>query len=245
MRVRLAGLFLALFVIAITSGCVMESPEYQTYRADREVDARSFLEHYADAWADWFCDLSDVLSLEVAAGEGLGAYVQPTELGMAGVLYDDVMKFGYRQRGLGWYREVHKEGGASWFYWRELQLEPIKGTPALFRRENLFQDFTLRHNSDRHWSEIGLEFHVVFVGMSAFVNPKEIFDFAGSTLMLPYDVLLRGSIDKWWNLRVPEFDMSDDDKESLARKRHNVELINAPEGFAPAEVLDDLMRLGY
>ena len=206
------------------------------------MDSRSFVASYADTWHDWFADLSDIVSVELSAGEGIGAAVQPTKLFQAGVMFEDVMKVGLRNRGFGFYKERRKEGGLSWFYYRDLTYEPIVGTPGLFEREPLMQDFTIRHNNDRHWMDIGAEAHVIFGGASAYVSPKETLDFLGNTLTLPYNLLFRPILCHI-GFHPPEFDLSNDDVGSRARNRQGLELINSPSGFEPAEVLDRLMRV--
>lgn len=241
MKVRSAAILLALLSVVVLSGC-MTAENYSVYRA--EMDQKSFLQCYADTWKDWFLDLSDVLSLEFSAGEGFGVEIQATKIVHGGFLFADVMKLGYRDRGLGFYREVRKEGGFSWFYYRDMEFEPLTGTYTLWRRQRLMQDFTLRHNTDRHWADVGYEFHLIFGGNSLFVSPLQIFDFAGSTLVLPYNLLLRVPLGKA-GFNLPEFDLADDDASSAVRDKHNVDLIRSEDDFPPGEVLDDLMRLGY
>jgi len=241
MKLRYAGVLVALCAVVFASGCVT-SERYAAYR--EELDERTFLENYADTWCDWYADLGDIIGLEFSAGEGIGLNVQATKVGNAGFMFCDVMKLGYRARGFGFYREVRKEGGASWFYYRDLTFEPIVGTAPLFDREPLLQDFTIRHNSDRHWGDIGGEIHIIFGGGSAFVSPKELADFLGNTFMLPYNLLWRPSVGTL-GMQLPEFDLSDDDLSSRARRKHDVDLIRTDERFLPLETLDELMKMGY
>ena len=241
MKFRYAGVLLAVCAVVLTSGC-MTSERYAAYR--KEADDRTFFQNYADTWLDWYADLTDLAGIELAAGEGIGLNVQATKLGNMGFLFCDVMKLGYRARGLGFYRETRLEGGLTWFYYRDMELDPIVGTPALFERERLVQDFTLRHNSDRHWADIGVEGYLIFGGGSIYVSPKETFDFLGNTLMLPYNIFLRTPL-KSIGVALPEFDLSDDDMSSDIRRRHDVDLIRSNERFEPGEVIDQLMRMGY
>ena len=228
-------------VVLLCAGCMM-SKNYEAYRG--ELDDRSFLENYADTWGDWFGDLSDVASIELSAGRGIGVNVQPTKLVQTGVLFEDVMKVGLRNRGFGFYSETRKEGGLSWAYYRDMTYDPIVGTPCLFDRERRMQDFSIRHNSDRHWCDVGAEFHAVCVGASAFVSPKQTLDFVGNTITLPYNLLLRPVV-KHMGLHPPEFDLCNDDKAAAVREKTGAKLIEEPEEFEPAETLDELMRLDY
>lgn len=241
MKLRYAGMLLALCAVVLTSGCMM-SERYAAYRED--LDDRTFTENYADTWQDWYGDLGDIISIEGAVGEGLGVNVQATKLGNAGFMFCDVLKGGYRDRAFGFYREVRKEGGASWFYYRDLEFEPIMGTRRLFEREPVLQDFTLRHNSDRHWADVGFDTHILFLGCGFFVSPKQTLDFACSTVMLPYNLIFRGGF-AILGLQLPEFDLCNDDISSRKRERHAVDLITTDEEFLPGEILDELMRLGY
>ncbi len=241
MKIRYAGILLVLCAIVVMPGCMM-SEEYADYRD--EVDDRTFLENYAYTWIDWYVDMSDLVSMEGSVGEGIGINVQPTKIANFGAMFYDVMKLGYRDRGFGFYREVRKEGGASWFYYRDMEFEPIVGTSGLFDRERLMQDFTLRRNTDRHWMDVGFETHILFFGGSLFVSPKQTLDFLGTTLLLPYNLFWRTPLNAC-GFNFPEFDLCDDDISSKARHKHGVELIKADDRFAPGEVLNDLMELGY
>jgi len=241
MKCRVLQLLALTFAVILVSGCASSS-KYDAYRM--EMEERSFLQSYADTWQDWFADLSDIASMELSAGEGLGVNVQPTKLLNAGFGFEDVLKVGWRNRGFGFYNEKRKEGGLAWFYYRDMTVDPVYGTLGIFERNRMMQGFTIRDNSDRHWMDVGAEAHLVYFGASAFVSPKEALDFVGNTLTLPYNVVLR-PIFKPMGLDLPELDLSDDDKAAMARKKHGVELINAPDRFEPAEVLDRLMDPGY
>jgi len=244
MKVRSMAVGLTLVSAVMMSGC-MSSEKYSEYR--RDVDSRPFLVNYADTWKDLFCDLGDVASLEFSAGQGIGVYAQPTKLASAGVIFSDVMKVGWRKRGIGFYREVRREGGATWFYYRDLEYEPIIGTRGLFdeaQRLQLLQDFTIRHNADRHWCDLGYEFNAVFFGNSFFFSPYETFDFVASAALLPYNLILRVPLSKA-NITLPEIDIGDDDTVAQIRQRHAVELIPSHDNFPPAETLDELMDFGW
>ena len=241
MRFRSGWLLAILGLVVLCSGCV-SSRSYDEYRA--EMDERSFVKCFTDTWCDWFADLSDVASAELSAGPGIGLNVQPTELLNAGVMFEDVMKVGWRNRGAGFYTEARKEGGLSWFYYRDVQYEPIIGVGRLDQRPARMQGFTIRDNTDRHWLDVGAEAHLVFFGAGAFVSPKEMLDFLGNTLTLPYNLFLRVPLSKV-GFNPPELDLSNDDTGARARERHGLKLIKTEEGFEPVETLDELLDAGY
>ena len=241
MKFRSTGILLTLCAVVFLSGCVM-SERYQGYR--HEVDQRSFLQNYADTWKDWYSDLTDIVKLEGSLGHGLGLYVQPTKIAAAGGQFTDVMKVGFGRRAFGFYREVRAEGGATWFYYRDMEFEPIWCTEALFQRERLYQGFPIRDTKHGHWTEIGFETHLLFIGGSFYFSPKETIDFIGSTVLLPYNMLWRGTFARFGWV-TPEVDLSNDDSTAELRKKYGVDLVRQPEHFLPAEFLDDLMRLGY
>ena len=241
MKFRSAGILLTLCAVVLLSGCAM-SERYQSYR--HEVDQKSFLQNYADTWSDWYADLGDIIKWEGSLGEGIGVYLQPTKLAAGGAQFMDVMKIGHSRRAFGFYREVRREGGASWFYYRDMEFEPIIGTESLFKRERLSQGFPIRNTKNDHWADVGFETHIIFIGGSLYVSPKETVDFVSSTVQLPYNLLWRGIFGRFGWV-TPEIDISDDDSASEARKKHDVDLIRTPDQFMPAEFLDDLMRMGY
>ena len=129
-----------------------------------------------------------------------------------------------------------------------MEYEPITGTRGLFdthRRLPLLQDFTIRHNVDRHWFDVGYEFNALFFGNSCFVSPYETLDFLENTLFLPYNLILRVPLSKI-HLTLPEtHDFGDDDTAAEIRRRHDLELVPYHENFPPAETLDELMNLGW
>ena len=241
MRPCYVKLVAVLCLTGLISGCVM-SEKYSAYRT--EVDDRPFFRQQFDTWHDWFTDLADVASAELATGEGIGFNVQPTKLFTAGLMFEDVLKVGWRKRGCGFYREVRKEGGLTWFYYRDALYEPKIGTPGIFEREPLKRGFIIRDNDDRHWMDIGMEGHLIFFGAGAFVSPKEALDFLGNTVTLPYNLFIRPMLN-WTGVRPPEFDLADDDTLAQIRRKHDLELIRAGKMFEPAEVLNELMDVGY
>ena len=240
MRFPLLRMIAVAALAAALSGCYA-GKNYKAYR--EELDTLSYPQHFAITWADWFADAGDIVSAEISFGEGIGAYVQPTKVLMVGVLFEDVAKVGFRQRGFGIYREVRSEYGACHLYYRDMMVEPIMGTRGLFMRRPI-QDFTIRHNSDRHWLDLGAEAHVLIIGASAFVSPWETFDFVGTTVQLPYNLLLRPAFNLI-GVRPPELDLSNDNYAAPLREKHGVIVNNEFESFPPAEVFEGLMDTPY
>ena len=146
MKLRYLGLAAVVCAASFLSGCAA-SENYKAYR--EELDSRTYARYFVDTWRDWAADASDIVSAECSAGEGIGLNLQATEIGNTGFLWEDVMKFGWRNRALGFYREVRKEGGLSWFYYRDMRFEPITGTRSLFERDRLTKGYPIRDDDDR------------------------------------------------------------------------------------------------
>jgi len=240
MRIRwLAGVIV--LSALVLSGCA-ESRVYKSYTD--EMDSWSYPYRFGITWKDWAGDLWDTVSLEAGAGETIGVDLQATELGQIGFLFGDVMKFGWRNRGIGFYREVQEEGGLSWGYYRSRRFEPVMGTPGLFDRPRLFEGFPIRDNDEWHWADIGGEVGLVFCDASAHVSPKHALAFCCDTLMLPFNLIIRYPLEKM-GCRVPEADLCDDGTAAQIRKKYRLELIKSPEGFVPTEELNELWEVPY
>jgi len=240
---RLAGV-MALSVL-VFSGCTMSRP-YKSY--SDEVDSWSYGKRFVTTWKDWGLSFLDIFSLEIGAQEAIGITVEPTKLLQTGVLFNDVMKIGWRNRGFGFYHEIQKEAGFGWAYYRYRLFDPIIGTSTLFdpnRRAPLFSGFPIRDNvQEGHWMDIGAEVGVVILDVSAHVSPKHALGFVVNTLMLPMDLVLRYPL-KWIGIRFPEVDMCDENTPAQIRKKYELTLIPYPRTFAPAEVLNELWEVPY
>jgi len=244
MRFRVLCVLTALLSVGLLAGCA-ESKAYQDYRD--ELSGWSYGKRFATVWKDWALDLLDIGSLELSAGECIGLDVQPTEIGQVGVYFGNVMKLGYRDRAFGFYNERRREGGATWFYYRYVDMEPIQGTPSLFDEEyrpRMFDGFPIRENKEWHWADIGFEAGLIFFGASAHFSPKQTLDFAVSTVALPFELVGRPILGAM-GLRLPEIDFCDDDTAAKIRRQHDVRLIEQPEGLPPVEYLDERMRQAY
>ena len=231
----------ALVCVILLAGCA-ESKSYKSYRD--EVDSWSYGQRFGTVWKDWGLDLLDVFSLEFGGGECLGLNVQPTEFCQTGLFFGNIMKLGYRDRAFGTYKETRKEGGLSWFYYRDVVMEPLKGTETLMLEEyrpRLYQGFPIRHNKEWHYLDLGGELGLLFFDMSAHVSPKQFLDFAVSTLRLPVELVCRPILGSRW----PEIDFCDDDTAARVRKKYEVELIHDPEGLPPIEYLNERVEQPY
>ena len=226
----------------VLSGCT-SSQVYKSY--SEEVDSWTFGRHAAITCYDWFMDLTDIVSVEVGAGETIGVDLQPTEILQFGFLFGDVMKLGWRNHAGGFYREVQEEGGIGWAYYRSRRFEPIIGTARLFDRPRLFAGFPIRDNDNEwHWADFGGEIGLVFVDASVHASPKKALDFGISTIMLPFNLILRYPLTKM-GMRIPEIDLCADDTPAQIRKKYQLELIKEPQGFVPAEELNELWKVPY
>lgn len=247
MKLRLLTLA-AMVGIVLLAGCaavdVQESKGYKAYKD--EMKDWTLGRRCAVTLKDWVADLGDIVSVEAGVGEIYGGKIQITELGQFGALFGRVMKLGWRDRVLGFYNEVRKEGGASWFYYRDLRMEPLTGTEGLFERRRLMKHFPIRHNDDWHWADCGVEAGFVFGDVSMHVSPKHTLDFFISTIALPYELTVK-QIFYGAGMRPPEIDICQDDTAArILREKHSeVVTIEHPDGFWPVEYLDELMRLPY
>ncbi len=241
LRIVLCLLTLSLVLLA---GCA-ESREYNSYQD--EIASWSYPKRVGIQFKDWFLDFGDIFSIEVGGGECIGVNVQATELGQVGVLFGDVMKFGWRDRSLGFYTEDRGEGGATWFYYRDVAMTPLVGTPSLFNeyyRDRLYQGFPIRDNKEWHWMDVGGEVAVIFFDASAHVSPKQALDFAFNTVALPFELIL-DPIFTLAGARYPEVDYCDDDTKAMLRRKYGVELIDQPRGLEPMEYINDRFEVPY
>jgi hypothetical protein len=233
---------LALLSVILLTGCA-ESRAYKDYQ-----DEFSTGEYFAYAWRDWILDLTDVVSVEVGVGPCFGLVVMPTELLQTGLLTNNgVMKFGWRNRSIGYTHEERLELGAAWWFHRTLTTEPIMGTASLADetlRPRRLEGFPLRDNTDWHWLDLGGEAGLLFLDVGLHASPKEFLDFGISTVSLPFAVTI-GTILRSMGVRVPNVDLCDDDATTTLRQKHNVKLIKQPDGLPPVEILNDAMYLGH
>lgn len=227
--------------VVVLSGCA-QSRAFTSY--SDEVNSWSYPKRVGIAVKDWVLDATDIISPEIGAGETLGINVQPTELLQTGLLFGNVMKLGYRDRSLGFYQAIHKEGGFSWAYYRDLRFEPLVGNRGLFERERIFRGFPLRFNDEWHWCDIGAEVGLLCGQIGLRVSPKEIVDFGVTTLMLPVNLVVRPAL-ALANINLPPVDYGNDDTESRVASQYELEMPPYPDMFQPTEVINDLVKLPY
>ncbi len=197
---------LVLLGVVLLAGCT-ESQAYKNYRD--EVDDWPWWKQIDVTCQDLLLDVLDIASLEFGGGECIGVTVMPTEFFQTGFFFGNTMKLGYRDRALGYYQESRREGGFSFFYYRDFSMDPIVGTPSLFdaeHRERLVQGFPIRSNKEWHWGDLGFEVGLIFFNMSAHVSPKETLDLAVSAVTFPFDLTLRPILSVC-GVRIPELDI--------------------------------------
>jgi len=233
------------FLAAVSTGCsTMESTtQYHAYR--KSVDRAGSSGYFAMTCRDLALDFTDILSGGISFGPGFLLDIQLTKVGEIGAGYADVATMGWRHRAAGYYREIRKEGGISGLYYRHMDMQPIYGTPPLFNeRIRAMRDFTIRHNNDRHWMDIGGNFQFVALGGNLYFSPYETVDFLIDVIAFPYNALLRPTFASW-GFNPPEIDIDNDDTTAIAREKAELTVVNPETGFPPAELIDQLFRTGY
>jgi len=242
MKARVLGLVLV--VTAICAGCapLKGSQPYEDYRS--QIDQMGYFQYMGMASKDLWMDFTDVFHWYVAAGEGIGVVVQPTELLQAGFLFSETACVGWQHRALGTWSEKRSEGGFSMAYYRDYVMDPIYAQPAMFTERKGFQEFALRDNREFHWADLGAKLHVVFLGAGAYVSPKETLDFL-MNLCINYPVALFRPVLRPMGLRPSEVDFSDDDTPAQMRKKDGQTWIPQQEGFRPAEDFNEWIRVPY
>ena len=237
-------LLIVVVSVALLVGCA-ESKVHKSYHD--EIRSWSYPQRFCIVWKDWALDLVDCFSLELGAGECIGATAMATEVGQVGFFFGNVMKLGFRDRTAGYYFERRREGGMSWFYYRDMTMKPIMGTPTLFDencRPRLVQEFPIRNNKEWHWMDCGLEVGAIFGGASAHVSPKQALDFLVSTAALPFNIVVRPALVMGPGTYVPDIDLCDDDTAAVLRKKYGLKLIEQPPGLPPIEWLNERMDTG-
>ena len=237
------ALVVLLAVGVICSGCgtLRGSQAFEEYTA--EMDKLTYGEHLVMAAKDVFMDATDILKLHIGAGEGIGLELQPTEIGHVGLLFVDDARIGWQDRAFGVWSETRKEGGLSFTYYRSLETDPIYGNETFFDRPKAFKDFTLRHNTEHHWLDVGGQAHAIFLGGGAYGSPKEALDFALGTLNLP--MAAARPLFKAIGAEPFHFDYSADDTPAKIRRKHGQTWIPQAAGLEAAELLNDWIELPY
>ena len=236
---------LLLSAVFVCIGCegMRGSEGFDDYRSEVDSLKMTYGQYLAMTGRDILMDVGDVFRWHIAAGEGLGIDLQPTEIAQIGALYADDARVGWQDRAFGVWTETRKEGGLSWTYYRSYEMAPIYGQPRLFERPRAFKDFTLRHNSEHHWGDIGLQAHAIFLGAGVYVSPKEALDLVFGIANVPM-ALLRPAFQAV-GAEAPQLDFSEDDRLSRLRRKHGQVWIPQTEGLEPAEMLNEWIELPY
>jgi hypothetical protein len=236
------GLMLA---VAVCAGCgtMKGSQAYQNYKAEMDQTYPTFGSYLAMTLKDSLMDFTDIFRFHAAGGEGIGLDVQPTEPLQFGFMFTDNARMGWQKRSFGVWNETRREGGVGWAYYRSLEMEPIRGQEAMFDQPKAFKDFTLRHNSEFHWADIGFQTHLVFFGFGFYFSPKETIDFLYGLGNIPIAVLRPGI--QAMGLDAAQLDYSEDDSPAAIRRKYGQVWIPQAEGFEPTEMLNDWMELPY
>ncbi len=223
MKARIAVASLAV-VLAVT-GC-KSSPSYKSY--SDETEEWSWGRNVGAMLKDVGLDFVDIVQLDVGAGEGLLANVRPTKLAQIGVGYVDALKLGWNQRSLGYWRDCRTEGGVSVFYYTDADFEPVYGTRTLFDRGYKIEDWTILHNEDHHWLDLGASLHLLFLGADANLSPKEALDFVLGLLNVPFTLV---PIPDLLGIRWERIDLSNDDTRAEVRRKYDLGYIAQPHGL--------------
>ncbi len=231
-------------LVMLVGGCgtMPSSPEWAAY--NEEVKSYSFFKWVGITFKDVVLDLTDVVSIDASYGEGFLVEVQGTKLAQAGLGYHQAWKAGWHNRAAGFWTEERMELGLSPTYYRRFKRDPIWGSKKLFTRKNEMADFTIRHNENRHWSDVGARFHFLIGGFGVYVSPKEATDAAGGIVMLPWNLLIR-PVMKYFNTLPADVDFSDDDTLAKVRARHGVVLVEQRKTLEPVEKASELFEVPY
>jgi hypothetical protein len=211
-------------VFAMT-GC-QSAPSYRAYTS--ETQSWGYGRKVSTMFKDQFLDLADIVTVNLNAGEGLLVNARPTKLAQVGGGHFNGVKFGWNQRAVGFWREHRTEGGASVLYYTDAEFVPVHGTRTLFDQGYVIEDFTILHNEDRHWLDIGASAHLLYLGGDVNVSPKEVFDFVLGLINIPLTLV---PIHEAFGIRRDNLDLSDDDTASVLRRKYQVGYIEQPHGL--------------
>ena len=102
----------------------------------------------------------------------------------------------------------------------------------------------MRFNDEWHWCDLGLEVGFLFGQAGLHVSPNETVDFLTSSLLLPFNVVLRPPLAAV-GVHLPLVDYGNDDTASRIASTHELEMPPYPDMFYPTEVVNDLVKLPY
>ncbi|MFH0946813.1 MAG: hypothetical protein V2A76_16585, partial [Planctomycetota bacterium] len=141
-------------------------------------------------------DLMDVVEINVGAGTGLlvSAAIEPIKVGYG---FYDSSKAGMMGRSCGTWDECRREMFIGLHHLNRWHKRPCFGNGYLFTRDVVHRENRLRDPNDRsrlrfyeewnwvtrfedhekHWLDLGIEAHLLFLGVDATLSPQEAFDF--------------------------------------------------------------------
>jgi len=216
------NILLSAGVVALlaTSGCqhsykFTSSPGFDAY--SQEINNWTGSEKIGIYAKDRFLDLFDIIQADLSAGDGFLVNAHATKWLQAGGGYmNHGLRWGLLKRSAGTWSDDRVEGGiAAGFnlYWVDIDRIPVWGTSTLFEHEFSYEGPDYLSNHDRHWSDIGAQVHLAWLGASLNASPYEAADFLLGILALP-------SI--YASPLSPEMDIGDDDTRARLREKYDL-----------------------
>jgi len=211
---------LSALALAATTGCqhsykYTSSEEYEEY--SREVNEWTGSEKMGIYLKDRALDLADIIQFDLSFGDGWLVNAHATKWLQAGGGYlNHGIRWGLLKRAYGTWSDDRVEGGlAAGFnlYWVDITRIPIWGTSTLFEHEFAYEGPDYLSNHDRHWSDVGLNAHVAFLGANVGVSVFELVDAALGFAAFP---------SLWAGPAGPEMDIADDDTRARLREKYEL-----------------------
>lgn len=209
-----------LLALLATSGCqhsykFTSSPGFDAY--SQEVNNWTGSEKIGIYAKDRFLDFFDIFQADLSAGDGFLVNAHVTKWLQAGGGYmNHGLRWGLLKRSAGTWSDDRVEGGvAAGFnlYWVDIDRIPVWGTSTLFEHEFSYEGPDYLSNHDRHWSDVGAQLHLAWLGASVNASPFEAADFLLGIFALP-------SI--YASPLSPEMDIADDDTRARLREKYDL-----------------------
>lgn len=209
-----------LVAIAATVGCqasykFTSTPEFEAY--SQEVNQWTGAEKVGIYAKDRFLDAADIFTGDLSVGDGVLANAHVTKFLQAGGGYmNNGLRWGLLRRSAGTWSDDRVEGGIACgfnLYWVDLDRQAMWGTSTLFQHDFEYEGPDYLDNHDRHWSDVGANLHLFWVGLNVNASPFEAFDFVAGVFALP-------SI--YASPLSPEMDPADDDTRARLREKYHL-----------------------
>lgn len=203
-----------------TMGCqsaykFSSTPEFEAYM--EETNEWTGGEKVGIYLKDRFLDAADVFQADLSAGDGFLANAHITKfLQAGGGFMNKGARWGLLRRSAGLWSDDRVEGGVACgfnLYWVDIDREPVWGTSTLFENNFRFEGPDYLDNHDRHWSDVGLNLHLFFLGGNLNASPFEFVDFVTGIFAFP-------SI--YASPLSPEMDLADDDTRARLREKYHL-----------------------